>query len=183
MNRTAMAKKVAETFKEAYDFSSVQIQIPEDLANEIYQWGLDNIPDTDLCPTEKGRETDIHITLKYGLHNFDFTEVRNILGGKGPINIELGPMSLFNSDNYDVLKIDIISSDLHRLNKQICKGMEYTDTFPKYKPHLTLAYLNKGAGDKFVGNKDFKGRKMRLDSVLFSGHDNRRTMIKLSTIR
>jgi hypothetical protein len=39
--------------------------------------------------------------------------------------------------NGDVLKVDIDSPDLHRLNGKIAEALPNTDTHPEYKPHAT----------------------------------------------
>lgn len=171
------ALKIAEKYLQSYDFSSVQLELPETEAQEIRDWGLKNIPDRLLAAD--GRENDIHVTIKYGIHRYDFTEARNLFMKEKPIKIVLGNISLFNSDEYDVVKIDVKSPDLHRLNKIISNNFEVTDTHPIYRPHLTLAYVLKSFGDPYDGRTDFLNREIVSDSVLFSGKDNRQTVFKL----
>lgn len=172
------ALKVASDYlKMAYDFSSLQLQIPEEDAVEIYKWGLRNIPDSILAAD--GREDDIHVTIKYGIHNHDFTEGRNFFIGQKPIEIGLGEISLFENDEHDVVKIDIDSLDLMKLNKLISENMEITDTHKIYKPHLTLAYVLKGYGSPYNGRKDFLNKQIVSDTVCFSGKDNNKTYFKL----
>lgn len=178
-----IVRRVVESFLQriAYDFSSLQCNLPPDVSREVFQWGKDNISDDEIDPNE-GRQPvdDIHVTLKYGLHNCDFTAARNLLQNVGPIDIELGPISLFECDDYDVVKIDVDSPDLHRINNLISSSLPVTDTHPEYIPHVTVSYVKKGAGQHLIGREDFKGRKICFDSVLFSGHDNRRTSMPLS---
>ena len=158
----------------AHDFSSVQCPLPQKISEAIYQWGIKNIPEEILG--EEGRETDIHVTCKYGLHYHDPVEMKELIVSIDPVKITLGQMSLFENDQ-DVLKIEIDSPDLIRLNKLICERFEYTDTHPKYIPHCTISYLKKGTGKPYVGRKDFAGRKIILPAVEFSGNDNRKTLI------
>lgn len=180
---TMIVRRVVESFLKriAYDFSSLQCNLPQDISQEIYQWGRDNISD-DEVDSKEGRQPvdDIHVTLKYGLHNHDFTVARNLLQNMGPIDIELGSISIFECDDYDVVKIDVGSPDLHRINKLISSSLPVTDTHPEYIPHVTVSYVKKGVGQRLLGREDFKGRKIRFDSVMFSGHDNRRTSMPLS---
>ena len=167
--------------KEAYSFSSIQCDFPKGISNEIIAWGKQNIPDADLHidpqDSSSGRETDIHVTVKYGLHTIDPTAVQPFLTQQTPFEATLGKISLFNSDAYDVVKIDIKSPELHRLNKMISKNFEVTDTHPSYIPHITIAYLKKGLGEKFDGRNDFEGKKVFFDNITFSGKDNRLTTI------
>lgn len=173
--------KIAQNFlKNAYDFSSVQLQIPYPEAQEILNWSQQNIPDQILA--SEGREDDIHITIKYGIHIYDFTMVRNLFINEKPIKVVLGKISTFNNDEHDVVKIDIQSPDLHRLNNLINNNFEITNTHDKYIPHLTLAYVLKPFGEKFNGRDDFLNREIICDSVVFSGKDNRRTLFKLNNV-
>jgi 2'-5' RNA ligase len=180
-------QKVIAKFRErmAYDFSSTQCNMPPDLSHEIYQWGRDNITDDLICPSEQRQPVDdIHVTLKYGIHSTDFTTIRDLLQSIGPIDVELGPITKFDSNpDYDVVKIDVESADLRRLNRLIGDSVEVTDTYPVYQPHITIAYVNKGACDDLIGREDFAKRKVKLDGVTFSGKDNRKTLMPLMPLR
>lgn len=173
-----MRKRVVEAFlKSAYDFSSVQMDFPDEIAEEIRAWGRCNIPGCALI--DKGFEDDIHVTVKYGIHIVDFTELRELFKDEKPIEVTLGKITLFTSDENDVVKIDVHSSDLVRLNKKISKNFEVTDTHPKYLPHCTIAYVKSGAGAPYDGCTAFEGKKVLLDTVAFSGKDNRFTEFKV----
>jgi len=168
--------KVAQNFlKYSYDFSSVQVNLPENIANEIYTWGLKHIPDNIL--SEKGRESQIHITVKYGLHITDFTMVRNLfINFVKPICVTLKKITLFNNEDCDVVKINVSSPDLIKLNKLISNEFETTDTYPNYIPHVTVAYIKKGYDNIYNNLNVFEGRKIFIGSVEFSGRDNRKTI-------
>lgn len=172
--------KIAQNFltRTAYGFSSVQMQLPDDISKDILNWNKKNIPGDIL--TDEGRENDIHVTVKYGIHITDFTELRNIFVGLKPFEATLGNISLFNTNpNYDVVKIEIESPDLLKMNKKISNIFEVTDTHPVYNPHVTLAFVKKGCGDPYINMDVFSGIKLKLDSVVFSGKDNRRILFKL----
>lgn len=162
----------------SYDYSSVQCDIPRKFSEDIYAWSLKNIPDSDLAPD--GRETNLHVTVKYGLHEHDPYEIRSFLFGQKPFMIELGPISLFSNDEGDVVKIEVISPELHALNKKISETFEHTDTHPEYIPHVTLAYVKAGCGKKYEGRTDFQGMKIPISGCTFSGNDNRKTQIFFS---
>jgi len=161
----------------ARSFSSVQANLPLPIAQKIYDWGLQHIPDVIL--TGDGRENNIHATIKYGLHTIDYTAIRNLFVNHKPIKIVLGKISLFTPDDHDVIKIDVESPGLHTMHEMITNIMETTDSHPVYHPHITIAYVKKGSGALFDGLQDFEGTKIQLDSILFSGKDNRRTIFKL----
>jgi 2'-5' RNA ligase len=154
------------------------MEFPDEIAEEIRAWGRENIPSGILAAD--GRETDIHVTVKYGIHIVDFTVVREIFNDVKPIEVKLGKITLFDTaDDFDVIKIDMQSPELNRLNNIVSKNFEVTDTHPVYHPHCTLAYVKKGCGAPYNGNTAFEGRKVVLDSVLFSGKDNRKTEFKI----
>ena len=156
--------------KLSYDFSSVQCGLPNDIAEEIYQWGKKNIPDEMLA--EDGREDRIHVTVKYGIHTIDSTPVLEMMRNYGPIKAHLGKISLFDSDDCDVVKIEVESDGLCELNKLISDNFDVTDTHPVYIPHITLCYVEKGFGSLFNGCEDFNGRDIEFKTITFSSHNN-----------
>jgi hypothetical protein len=170
-------KIVSNILKEARDFSCITAPLPWDAAEEIRQWGLKNIPDEDLI--NDGRESEVHVTVLYGLHGHDPYEIRPIIDGFGPVKLTLGEISIFENEDQDVVKISVDSPDLVRLNKLIADKFEYTKTHPKYIPHVTLAYLKPGLGKKYVGRKDFAGKEITISEILFSGNDYRETTFPL----
>lgn len=163
--------------KPKYDFSSTQVDLPKDVADKIRAFGR-RIPDKDLA--EDGREDTPHITVKYGLHGADPQPTREALAGEGPITVKLGKVTLFETDDADVVKVDVESPDLHRLNKKIAESQPTTDTFPDYKPHITIAYVQKGKGKRYVGKGRLEGKTITLDTVTFSGRDGEIVQIPLS---
>jgi 2'-5' RNA ligase len=98
--------------------------------------------------------------------------------GFGPIELTLGEISIFENEDQDVVKISVVSPDLVRLNKIISDNLDHTDTFT-YTPHVTLGYVKPGAGQKYVGRKDFAGTKVKIKEILFSGNDYRETVFPL----
>jgi broad specificity phosphatase PhoE/2'-5' RNA ligase len=156
-----------------FDFSSVQIPISDPLVDEILEWSSKNISEEDLYKEgdEYGREDYLHITVFYGIHSENPNEAIKLLSKEKSFKIKLDKISFFESDEqpYDVLKIDIKSSDLLRINEFLRKNIkESTVTFQDYKPHLTLAYLKKGLGKKFDGNADLKGKEFEVEVLEFS---------------
>lgn len=159
-------------------YASTQVQLPMVIASALRTVGK-KIPDEHLA--EDGRESDAHVTLKYGLHSDDPSEVKKALAGEGPIKIKLGKTSIFpngESDSGDVVKVDVDSPDLHRLNGIVGK-LPHTDTHPDYKPHATIAYVKPGKGKQYEGDDTLDGHEFTVDEVVFSASDGKRTTIKL----
>ena len=179
-----------DTPKEEHKFSSTQVNITGRAAQMMQKLAME-IPDSDLQKEEgasyggksanDGREHEPHITTKYGLHfQTPSQRLRNALMHFGPVTATLGKTSLFHGDDADVLKVDVDSPDLHRLNKLITRLTPTHDTFPTYKPHATIAYLVKGKGRKYTGNTALAGTTLTFDSVLFSGKRGHKELIRLT---
>ena len=104
-----------------------------------------------------GRETEPHVTILYGLHEeiedkdieVDIKEI------KTP-KIDFKNISSFNNDKFDVLKFDVESKDLTKLNKIFAKYPN-TNKFPDDHPHCTIAYLKSGKAAEYIKKaKDLK---------------------------
>jgi len=158
----------------------IGVSLPEKISNEIKEWVKNHIPlETILEPEENP-----HVTLKYGIHTFCPKEVREAVSGysrRGRKKIcgMLGQITIFEHDNQDVLIIKVISPDIERINNFICKGLETTDTYREFKPHVTLAYLKKGAGDRYIGNRAFFNKKFTVEEIEFNDANKKRNVIKL----
>lgn len=136
------------------------------------------IQPADLGP--EGLETEPHITTKFGLHfQTPSVRLRQALKNFGPVEATLGKTSLFSNDDADVLKVEVDSLGLHKLNKLISRVIPTHDTHPRYIPHLTLAYLKPGHGKKYVGDTALAGQKLRFDNLTFSGRRGHRETIPL----
>jgi len=167
-----------------YDFSSVQLDFPKKIADKVINWGKKNIDENDIYndPDDDslGREDNIHVTVKFGLHTSNPEEVKKVIEGFGEIPLKLGKVSKFDTnDDFDVIKIDIESDKLHQLNKLISKELECTDTHPKYIPHATVAYVTKGSCKDLVGNKFFVNEEHSFENIVFSPKNGKKEKINL----
>lgn len=97
-----------------------------------------------------GIETDPHITVLYGLHEKVHEDLvcRVCQAVDGPIDVDVKGSSTFEKEDYDVLKIDVESDILRKMNTAF-KSFPYTNDYEEYKPHMTVAYLKKGNKDKY----------------------------------
>jgi 2'-5' RNA ligase len=170
--------------KSSYPFSSVQVNLPKIATKRIIHWGEENIPDEDIYEEPdnlvRGREYESHVTIAYGINNDTPKKIKRLLARQKPFYIEFGKISIFKCINFDVVKIEIESPDLRRINKAILDGVEVTTTSCNaYRPHVTIAFVKKNKGDKFNGNADFAGNRLLVDRLTFSSKNGVQTTIEL----
>ena len=166
-----------------YDFSSTQFDIPKNIAAELKAWTKENVDVDDIYVSEEtpGLEDEIHVTVKFGLHTEDPEVVRKVVEGFGSFDITLGKVSRFaNPDKpFDVVKVEVQGDDLHELNSLISDKLENTDSFPEYKPHITLAYVKKGTNRELSGGDILSDKKIRVNEITFSAKNGEKTKITL----
>lgn len=116
-----------------------------------------------------GLETEPHCTLLWGLHdNVTTDELKGIVNNED-FNFHqqfLGyNISLFDTNpTYDVLKLDVGykrkgNPILTKCNKKL-SSLPHESTEFDYHPHMTIAYLKKGMGKKYI--EKFKGNQFDL---------------------
>jgi hypothetical protein len=178
-----LAKKENEPGK-VHKFSSTQLNLPDPDATAVRDFAA-KIPDnevyTDPDDPSYGREENPHVTVKYGLHTANSKSVADVTSKAKPLTATLGPISIFEADDYDVVKIDVTGEDLAKLNKELSDRLVHTDTHKGYKPHITIAYVKKGEGGKYVGDKTFEGKTIAFDEVMFSGKDGEEAFLPLQS--
>ncbi len=155
-------------------------EFPGDFAGEVTAWTATNIPDAILydkveSPGKYGREDHIHATVRYGFEpNIQPQEIEAFLGRFArmfPLQAKLGPIEKFSKADYDVIKVGIISEDLHTFNTLLADLFGGINNFPDYKPHMTLAYVLPGQGDSLLGQAPFEGREFNLGDFDYSSSD------------
>jgi 2'-5' RNA ligase len=158
----------------AYDYSCLMAEIPDDVAQEIIAFA-DTIPDEHIYEPdndEKGRTKHAHITVKFGIHTTDLADVEKVVAGSPLLRAKLGRVTAFNNEDFVVLKVSVQSEDLTKLNGKIKRELECTDTFPDYKPHVTIAYLKKDEKNPYYYKDfctdDFLDREIMIGNLTFS---------------
>ena len=153
--------------------SSTQLTLNAEQAKPFLKF-IQSIPEGEIYSKadkdgkeDYGRETEPHVTALYGLLNHDPVAASAAIAGSGPVTVKLGKLGMFESKDYDVLKVNVEGDSLHALNRRLRSQPYYSD-YDDYKPHLTLAYLKKGEAKKYVGMDPFAGKQLTFDSVTFS---------------
>lgn len=114
---------------------------------------LINFFDKEDLNEEHGIEEEPHITVLYGfLPSITLNNIKPLMVDKVIYidDIRISGLSLFENDKYDVVKLDIESDKLHTYNTFFKDTLENECTFPEYQPHITLAYVKKGTGKKYI---------------------------------
>lgn len=118
-----------------------------------------------------GLETKPHVTVLYGLHDEVHEDLvcRVCQGVEGPLEVEVKGLSTFDKDGYDVLKFDVDSNLLRKMNKAF-RSFPYTNDYEgEFDPHMTIAYLKKGTASKYMDKFDDKmPDKVRFPKMQFS---------------
>ncbi len=115
-----------------------------------------------------GIEKEPHITILYGFEpsSVSFNDIESIYPSEiKKINYKIIGISLFQNENYDVVKFDIESNDLRKLNL-IYSSLPHQNNYKDYQPHLTIFYCKKGQGEKYI--KKIKTIETSSNKFLFS---------------
>lgn len=105
------------------------------------------------CPGKKESAEDAHITLVYfdgDLNDAEERHINTVLQSFYKVWYP-GPVSTNKLTHFDTgpgeypIVFEISGSYIHKLRNAICYcldrcGISYSDKFPDYKPHVTLAY-------------------------------------------
>ena len=116
-----------------------------------------------------GLETEPHVTVLYGLHDEVHEDLvcRVCQGANGPIEVDVNGVSTFDGEDHEVLKIDLESSLLRKMNKAL-RSFPYTNDYDDYKPHMTVGYLKKGTSGKYTDKfSDLLPNKMKFSKMRF----------------
>ena len=92
-----------------------------------------------------GYDNEPHVTIKYGFRpDLDRMDVARILKGVAPFLVKLIALNQFQNEKYDVVKFEVEKHPVLMELRKRCNGYPNTDSYPDYKPHMTLAYVKKG---------------------------------------
>lgn len=134
-----------------YDYGCVMGRVDEETSHKILEFNQHMIGE-DILYTEEdlGREYTPHVTIKWGLtESYSQHQMREFLKEVRPFMLELRGIGIFENERFDVVKFNVEGKELRALNEKFSK-LPNQDSHPIYKPHITLAYVNKGMGKKFV---------------------------------
>ena len=132
---------------------------------------------------EYGLEKDPHITIIFGIHSTENKQDEIISKVKEykPIELESDDkITMFETDKYDVLKIDIKpTKELLKHRKDLIENTKNTQTYPNYHPHMTVGYIKKGKGKEYLKKLKVDKKKILFDTIKYSDHNYKKKTIKL----
>jgi len=131
------------------------------------------IDDKDVMTDEGlGRENfdSAHCTLLYGIHDdVPDKDVEDIINTLEAPEVKFDKISMFDNPAFDVLKFEVSGKGLNEANKKFSE-LPNTNEYPNYEPHVTIAYLKKGAGEKYCKKLD-KPFTVKADKIVYSKPD------------
>jgi len=141
---------------------------------EVHLAGIDE-DDVYIKPYDEsyGLEEQPHVTILYGIHEddvhpsvvVDMIEQRFL-----PAAVSISEISIFEQDDYDVVKYDVpVTDQLLEYRELIETSFANTQTFPEYHPHMTIAYVKPGTGKKYV-TKLKEPFEIRFSKGIYSYH-------------
>jgi len=151
-----------------YEYGCVMVEVPVSNWNEITSF----IDPEDVYTggdDSHGIQELPHVTILYGLHKEVTSEmVKSVFEEfTGNINIEVNGIGIFENKDYDVVKFNVnpdgALQELHDKLSEFPNSNEY----PDYKPHITIAYVNKGTGKKYA-KPDYKYTVKNVDKITYS---------------
>ena len=158
-----------------YKYSCLLWNAPNHIADLVISYGKKHIKESNIYNDPEdpslGRENAPHTTIKYGIHSQDPEEIKELIKDFKQFPISFGKISKFNSEEYDVIKIEMESKELRKLNKLISDNLECTDKHD-FNPHLTIAYVKKDSCDDILGEKVFDDLEVIVKEVMFSYRDD-----------
>lgn len=135
-----------------YEYGCVMAIINEDASEKIIEIGKKLIPDDILYfeeGQEYGREVEPHVTIKFGLtENYSKDMIGKLISKIEPFKITLVAIDIFSNSKFDVVKFNVESDVLRKLNSLFNK-LPNEDEYPTYNPHMTIAYVKPGEGRRF----------------------------------
>lgn len=161
-----------------YEYGCVMIEVPVSNWNEITSY----IDPEDIYTggdDTHGIQEFPHLTLLYGLHKEVTPEmVKSVFEGfTKDINIEVNGIGIFENNDYDVVKFNVNPDGaLQELHDKLSE-LPNSDQFPNYTPHITIAYVNKGTGKKYV-KPDYKYEVKNVDKITYSMVDGNEIKFK-----
>src|SRR6266404_2731785 len=162
-------QKILGNILEKRKYGSVQFNLSADDAQRALA-----IPLEEEDFAKKGRDVAPHVTVLWGFHaEVTAKQINKITKGIGDIEVTIEGLEAFPVGEDGVpLVIRIESEKLRKLHEDL-KVLPNSESYPEYKPHVCVAYLDpKADAQKYVdAGSGIEGEMFTLRSLVFSGID------------
>jgi 2'-5' RNA ligase len=130
----------------------------------------------------RGLETMPHITLLYGLYlnAVKPLEIKKLMETFFPLQITINKIDVIHSSSCDVVVYNIpAKKELKFWRDELLRFPNYQH-FSTFKPHITISYVKKGTGAKYIRELD-NSFKVIFNKAMysFSADENRNITIEL----
>jgi 2'-5' RNA ligase len=158
----------------------VSFDLPVDYAEKIKNMA-DKIPKA-LVRSDKhvGKP---HVTVLTNIDNKSFEAATKVSRQSSSGSVRLGRTKVFDRPDYDVVYVEAGSDALSGTHQKLKAGTDNVQTFPEYRPHVTLAYVRKGTGKYYTGMRDLEGVEIPMKSLQVSFRDGPSLPVKLKEPR
>ena len=144
------------------------IKIPEDIASKLKR--------IDVLGK---KEDDLHITLFYFPDKLEIEDISKTIEAvleiseeTNPFEISISEINCFSKGDSGVpIKLEVESPKLIKIRKNLAglldeKGVQYSQKWPEFKPHITLSYA-----EKAIKPIKFKPLKILISELCFWAGD------------
>ncbi len=178
------SKNVEKPEKEhKFKFGSTQADVPKDSeAGTALAAARGKIDPKDLMAD--GLEEEPHVTVRYGIKGEDTSPLRKFIAAQKPFTVTLGKTASFkpseHSDGAAPVIVPVDSPELRQLEAAMDKHGDFAErSFPDYKPHVTLAYVNPESARKYEGSSATEGKKFLVTAIAITDRDGKKETVKL----
>jgi 2'-5' RNA ligase len=163
-------KKYIQFIKESsgYEYGCVMVEVPVKNWKEITSY----IDPEDIYTggdDTHGIQENPHVTILYGTHKEVTPEmIKSVFDNfTDNINIVVDGIDIFENEDYDVVKFNVKPDGaLKYLHDELSK-FPNSNSFPDYKPHITICYVKKGTGKKYV-KPEYKYEVKNVNKITYS---------------
>lgn len=174
---------INESKGKQYGYGCVMVDVPinnwEEILSTINSEDLYEISDEN---GPKGLQTRPHLTLFYGLHdNVTVEMVKSVFENyNDKLDIEVNGIDIFENDRFDVVKLNVkLDGKLRQLHQKLSEFPNSSEF--DYKPHITIAYVKKGMGQKYI-NKKVNFKIEDIDEITYSMSNKEEFRFKINNI-
>jgi 2'-5' RNA ligase len=140
-------------------------------------WSYDNIESeyiyNDSC---YGIVHDVHVTILSDIIDKKINNIQMAIESETKFECIFGEMRLFlTNSKFDVLYVPVVNEEIYKVNKNLSNCIEHNKFYSEYIPHVTLCYLQKGYGQKFLKNNYFNEKGFFVNELIYSTPNNKST--------